>query len=417
MAAGSATVRSVSSQLARQAVTPIGRLPMSVGRWNVVVVAGLTTIAVAVAPHPGVGGGPQFALLLMAFGPIVLLRRWPLPILFVTVLALALVINAGGSPLTMSVLVAQAAYLTGSRLDRRTAMIAGGGAAVAIGAAVAVAALTRPQLPVATLAVVALLPPVAAWFVGDAAATRRRYQAGLAEQQRRERDARAERDSRRVREERIRIAQELHDVVAHTLTVITVQAGVGRRLMSQRPDEAAQALQSIEQIGRTAQEELRVVLELLREDEGARLDLLPAPRLADLAELANTVRASGIPVEISSSGNDSRLSPALELSLYRVVQEALTNVVRHAPGAAARVTVAIADTNVRLEIVDTGPRDGAPPAAAGDGSPAPAPAGHLPSGHGILGMRERVAAFGGRLSAAARPQGGYAVVAEVPIGE
>ena len=176
-------------------------------------------------------------------------------------------------------------------------------------------------------------PLAAGWFVGDSVAARRRYLAGLAEQAERERAAEAERARQQVREERVRIARELHDVVAHTLAVITVQAGVGRRLMARRPEEASTALESIETIGRTAQDELRVVLGLLRDEEVGAAALAPAPRLVDLKELAETVRASGTPVELRMSGTDRQLSPALELSIYRVVQEALTNVVKHAPGA------------------------------------------------------------------------------------
>ena len=187
--------------------------------------------------------------------------------------------------------------------------------------------------------------------------------AGLAEQAERERAAEAECARQEVREERVRIARELHDVVAHTLTVITVQAGVGRRLMAKRPEEAGAALESIEMIGRTAQDELRVVLGLLRDEEAGAAALTPAPRLADLKELADTVRASGTPVELRTSGTDRQLSRALELTLYRVVQEALTNVVRHAPQARATVDVTVSAAQVRLEVTD----DGGP---AGHGRPA-----------------------------------------------
>ena len=181
--------------------------------------------------------------------------------------------------------------------------------------------------PLALLGIEGLVPLGAAWFVGDAVAARRRYERGLREQAEREQVADAERARKHVREERVRIAQELHDVVAHTLAVITVQAGVGRRLMAKRPEEASNALESIEAIGRTAQEELRVVLDLLREEGDVTYELSPAPRLMDLKQLVETVRASGTDVELHMTVSDGQLSPALELSLYRVVQEALTNVV------------------------------------------------------------------------------------------
>ena len=152
----------------------------------------------------------------------------------------------------------------------------------------------------------------------------------------------------------MRIAHELHDVVAHALAVITVQAGVGRRLADKRPEEASAALESIETIGRTAQDELRVVLGLLREEQAEAGARAPAPRLADLTELVETVRDAGTPVELRMSGTDRRLSPALELSIYRVVQEALTNVVKHAPGARAAVDLTVSAADVRIEVADDG---------------------------------------------------------------
>ena len=263
-------------------------------------------------------------------------------------------------------------------------------------------------------AVVGFLPLAAGWFIGDSVAARRRYMAGLAEQAERERAAEAERARQEVREERVRIARELHDVVAHTLTVITVQAGVGRRLMAKRPEEAGAALESIEMIGRTAQDELRVVLGLLRDEEAGAAALTPAPRLADLKELADTVRASGTPVELRTSGTDRQLSQALELTLYRVVQEALTNVVRHAPQARATVDVTVSAAQVRLEVTD----DGGPAGQAGDAKGGAAAGQERPGipgpGHGIVGMRERIGAFGGWL--VAEPLGGgFRVLAEVPI--
>ena len=160
----------------------------------------------------------------------------------------------------------------------------------------------------------------------------------------------------------------------------TVQAGVGRRLMARDPAQAASALESIESIGRTAQDELRVVLGLLRDEQAEAASLAPAPRLTDLKELAETVRDSGNPVDLRVCGMDRALSPSLELSLYRVVQEALTNVVKHAPGARTCVDLTVADSEVSLEVAN---EPGAPDVAGGAGA-----------GHGIVGMRERVAAFG-----------------------
>jgi signal transduction histidine kinase len=189
--------------------------------------------------------------------------------------------------------------------------------------------------------------------------------------------------------------------------VITVQAGVGRRLMDRRPEEASAALESIETIGRTAQDELRVVLGLLRDEQVGAAALAPTPRLVDLKELADNVRASGSPVELWTSGTDRHLSPALELTLYRVAQDALTNVVKHAPGAHAYVDLAVSAGRVRLEVTDDGGPARRPP-----GGEEPAGPG---TGHGIVGMRERIGAFGGWLVAGPLAGRGFRVLAEIPL--
>jgi signal transduction histidine kinase len=278
---------------------------------------------------------------------------------------------------------------------------------VALGGALLFALITIKGAPVTVEAVEGWAPLLAGFFVGESVAARRRYLVGLAEQAERERASEAERARQEVREERVRIARELHDVLAHTLTVITVQAGVGRRLMDKRPEQASTSLEAIEMIGRTAQDELHVVLGLLRDEETGAAALAPAPRLEDLKELADNVRASGTPVELRMSGLDRRLSPALELSVYRVVQEALTNVVRHAPGARATVDLDVSATRMRIEVADDGGPDGRP--AGGEAQPA-----DQGTGHGIVGMRERMAAFGGWLVAEQLPSRGFHVLAEVP---
>jgi len=142
-----------------------------------------------------------------------------------------------------------------------------------------------------------------------------------------------------VREERVRIARELHDVVAHTLSVVTFQAGVGRKIGATRPAEALLALQAVEVTGRSALEELRRILGLLRDDDGEAPSLVPAPGVGDLEDLAGTVRAAGIPVSLAVTGDVAALPPAASLTAYRIVQEALTNTIRHAHTARAAVTV------------------------------------------------------------------------------
>ncbi len=367
--------------------------------------AGMSALAIAAVPYPA--RGQKLLLALVACALIVALRRWPTPLLAVATTAAAVGIASGTASLPFGISLGLAVYLTASRLPKRVSIRAALAAAAALGAAMAYSGFTSGHTPLAVEALLGYSPLVAGWFVGDSVAARRRYLAGLAEQAERERAAEAERARQEVREERVRIAHELHDVVAHTLAVITVQAGVGRRLMARRPEQARAALESIETIGRTAQDELRVVLGLLRDDEVGSAALAPAPRLADLKELADNVRASGTPVELRMSGADRQLSPALELSLYRVVQEALTNVVKHAPGGRAAVDLTVCDRAIRLEVADDGP---AWPAGSGERRAAvPGP------GHGIVGMRERVAAFGGRLVAEPLAGRGFHVLAEIPV--
>jgi signal transduction histidine kinase len=390
---------------------------LSERQWSASVVlaagAGLAMLTLAAGPY---SHAPRngLVLALLVCGPIVALRRWPLPVLAVAVAATGVVTAAGNAPLPFGLMLGLAVYLVASQLPRRWSVPAAAATAAALGAALLYAALAVRNASPAGEAVAGLVPVAAAWFIGDSVAARRRYLAGLAQQAERERAAEAERARQDVREERVRIARELHDVVAHTLAVITVQAGVGRRLAAKRPEEASTALESIETIGRTAQDELRVVLGLLREEEAGTAPLAPAPRLADVKELVETVRASGTPVDLYVSGTDRPLSPALELSVYRVIQEALTNVVRHAPGARAAVSLSVSDREILLDVTDDGGPAGPPGPPGPPGSPA---AGERQTGpgHGIVGMRERIAAFGGWLAAEPLAGRGFRVNAQVPI--
>ena len=356
-------------------------------------------LALAAGPFPQDRGQRVFIALAVC-SPIILLRRWPLAVLAVAAAANALVIAIGIAPLPFAVILGFASYFAASRLPRRASIPAAAASAAALAGALIYAALTQRNAAVAGQAVDGLAPLTAAWFVGDSVAARRRYQIGLADQHERERAAEAERARHQVRSERVRIARELHDVIAHTLAVITVQAGVGRRLAAKDAEQATTALESIEMIGRTAQDELHVVLGLLRDDENRTAAMAPAPGLADLQELAETVRAAGTPVDLRLSGTDRPLSPALELSIYRVVQEALTNVVKHAPGARAAVDLAVSATHARLDVTDDG---------------GPGRQKQAEPGLGIVGMRERIGAFGGWLVAEPLAGRGFRVTAEVPI--
>ena len=389
---------------------PVGPGPAAPGerRWLATVVlaacAGYVMVALAVGPY--LPERPmRLVIAIVACGPLVALRRWPVPLVAVAATANGLVMAGGKAWLPLGVMLGLAGYLAASRMPRRRSIPVAVAAAAVLAAGLLYAELTVPNAAVLNEAVQGLAPLIVAWFVGDSVAARRRYMAGLAAQAERERAAEAERARQLVQAERVLIARELHDVVAHTLAVITVQAGVGRRLMARQPEEASAALESIETIGRTAQDELQVVLGLLRDEQPASAGLEPAPKLTGLADLAETVRASGTAVDLRVSGTDRQLSPALELSLYRVVQEALTNVVKHAPGAQVTVGLAVSAAQVRLEVADDGGSAGW--SAGNEGWPGP--------GHGIVGMRERIAAFGGWLVAEPVAGRGFRVTAEVPV--
>ncbi len=199
--------------------------------------------------------------------------------------------------------------------------------------------------------------------------------------------------------ERERIARELHDVIAHDVSVMVIQAGAAQRVMSDRPDEASEALSLIQDSGRRAVDELYLLLGMLRDDGQ---ELAPQRGLAALEELVGEVRRSGVPIELQITGERRNLGSALEVSAYRLVQEALTNVMKHARGSYTVVELAYHPAQLTVRVTDDG-NGSATPAAAASG------------GHGMLGMRERVRMFGGSLDAGCRPGGGWLITAVLPI--
>jgi signal transduction histidine kinase len=306
--------------------------------------------------------------------------------------------------LALSCVLGLAGYTVGARLPRPRAVLFLVAGEVLLGVG-AVTALARGALGTGAVGAFVLL--AAAGFVGDNASVRRCY---VAERAERERAVQADRADQAVRDERLHIAQELHDVIAHSLTVVTVQAGVGRRLMAKHPEQAEAALAAIEATGRSAQDELRVALGLLRDNGPGPTGLAPAPGLAEVVELAEAVRAAGTPVELRTSGTGRRLSPALELSVYRVVQEALTNVAKHAPGARASVELVVSARELTVEVTDDGGTEGPGPRPGVTGTP-------TETGHGLMGMKERVGAFGGSLVAEQLAGHGFRVLARIPLAE
>jgi signal transduction histidine kinase len=222
----------------------------------------------------------------------------------------------------------------------------------------------------------------------------------LGDKERRARLAERERDvaaREAVADERARIARELHDAIAHNVSMMVVQAGAERRVLDDGRGTTREVLETIEHIGRGALTEMRRLVGMLRSDGGE--PLAPQPGLDDLPTLVTQVREAGLPVELQVEGERRELPVGIELSAYRIVQEALTNALKHAGEAKAVVRVHYGPESLELEIVDDGP----------GGSAA-----ELGGGHGLVGMRERVALYGGRLDAGRRPSGGFAVRVLLP---
>jgi signal transduction histidine kinase len=244
---------------------------------------------------------------------------------------------------------------------------------------------------------------ITVFMAGEAVRTRHAYAQTLEERAallERERDEKAR---RAVDAERQRIARELHDVIAHNVSVMVVQAGAGRRIAEERPHESAQLLHSIETTGRQALSEMRRLLGVLRQDGGAESEREPQPGLAGLERLLEQVRETGLHVELAVEGDPRPLAPGVDLSAYRIVQEALTNTLRHAGPATTRVRVCYMDDMLEIRVSDDGR---GPSFELGDGRA---------DGQGLVGMRERVALFGGELKVGPRTGGGFEVRARLPI--
>lgn len=235
-------------------------------------------------------------------------------------------------------------------------------------------------------------PWLIAWLVG--ALVRARVLA--AEQRRLRQEERAE---QAVAEERNRIARELHDVVGHSVSIMTVQASAVRRRLREDQVAEREALEVVETTGREALAEMRRMVGVLRR-AGGQADLSPAPGLVQLPSLLEQFRSAGLPVQVSVTGTPQPLAPGLDLTAYRLVQEGLTNALRHAMApVTAEVTIGYAEDHLELAVRD-------------DGRPVPT---SPESGHGLLGLRERVSVYGGELRARPRPEGGFELLATLPL--
>lgn len=353
-------------------------------------------------------------LTVMSVAPITWRRQYPRAVFAICGEAVFVAMKSGGPALApLGLLVAL--YTVSSMCDRRWSI--GAGILSWLGV-VAVAVFRHQPGPVGIQALVGPLAVITAtWLIGDNLRVRRAYVAQLEERAERLEAEREEETRRATDGERARIARELHDVVAHHVSVIAVQAGAARMVAESSPSTpgAPQStsdnmLASIEVTARQALAELRRLLGVLRKGE-ERADLAPQPGLDQLDSLIDQVRVAGMPVEVTVSGSaPASLSPGVNLSAYRIVQEALTNVLKHGGGAPTRVAMTFGDDGLDLAVTDSGPGTGASLPGAGAGQP---PTG----GQGLIGMRERVAMFGGDLQAGPLPGGGYEVRAHIPCDQ
>jgi signal transduction histidine kinase len=327
--------------------------------------------------------------------PLAFRSRWPLPVLGVTlVAAVAGDLLFGGLLLVGPVI---ALYTVARHHDRRVSLTAAAVTAVGLAVPVVSRAAESPMFAIAIAVAVA-----AAWAIGDNVRRRHAYltrvqarEAAIEEEQR-------ERARVAVAEERARIARELHDVISHNVSVMVLQAAAGADVFATHPERSREALGSIEAAGREALAELRRLLDVVDAPDGECAGLAPPPGLSRLPELVDRVRATGLDVSLTVTGAGRVLPAGIDFSAYRIVQEALTNTLKHGHAATARVDLRFGDHMLDVEIVDDGSAAAEANARAG-------------RGHGLIGMRERAAVLGGELHAGPRSGGGFAVRASIPL--
>ncbi|MDB1089939.1 sensor histidine kinase [Streptomyces sp. ACA25] len=376
--------------------------------------------AVTVAHHPN--GGPGFGhralsphtavLTALACAALVLRRRFPMAVLAATVVlavgeqAIGATVLSLPSPDRHNAVAAAAVialYTVAGRTDRPTTWRVGG-LTVAVLTSSAMLFGPQPWYVADNLGVFAWSALAAA--VGEAVRSRRAAVDAIRERAERAERTREEEARRRVAEERMRIARELHDVVAHHIALVNVQAGVAAHVMDSRPDQAQEALAHVREASRHALSELQTTVGLLRGADEPVAPTEPARGLGVLDELVESFTRAGMTVTVDAPGAGGPLPSTVDLAAYRVIQEGLTNVHKHA-GPQARAEVSIARSG--------GPSDRAVEITVRDDGTAPEPPGELPGGHGLLGMRERAEALGGTCEAGPAPDGGFRVRVRLPL--
>jgi signal transduction histidine kinase len=366
-----------------------GHLAGPDGPWTLAIVLALAALLQLALVE---GGEQSIIANLLATLPLALSRQRLLPAAWLTTAGTWLVIADSGASFTLAGIAAQVimVYLVASRRRRLASVL------LALPFLFAAVAVPNDQGRFSTVLLLVLV--IGAQAFGDA---RRQRSQAIAE---RDATRRAMSDTLRdqaATQERARIARELHDVVAHHVSMVAVQAETARLTTPGMPPEGRDRLAAIGDTARDALTEMRRLLGVLRADVDGEAERAPQPGLDRLDALVEEARAAGTTVRVAVHGQPVALPPGVDLTAYRIVQEALTNARRHAPGAAVDVDVAFRDDAVSVRVRDDGPG----PASGGDG------------GHGLVGMHERVAMVGGRLRVGPADGGGFAVEADLPIGE
>jgi signal transduction histidine kinase len=349
---------------------------------------GVVSALVIVGVVDGTGDRALAGLVAVAHvAPLAVRRRCPLVVLGALAVSAVLSVPLGVPLVVLGPAVLVAVYTVGARVEPSRARQALAATLVVMAVVVLANGMNAGTLVSDALAI------TVAWWLGD-----RARRAVLDTE--RQRAAGAEAARRAAAAERLRIARELHDVVAHAMSVIAVQAGTGRFVIDRSPDVARDALVSIETTSRVALQEMRRLLTVLRAEDMIAGDLLPTPGLRDLSGLVAATVDAGVHVDVRTTGEVVTLPAGVDLCAYRVIQEALTNVRKHAHASNATVTITYEPTVLRLEVVDDGVGNGV---VSG-------------GGQGHVGMRERVSLYGGILDVGPCSGGGYRVAARLPLG-
>jgi signal transduction histidine kinase len=359
---------------------------------------------IASGGHPVVQNANWAAFILVSVAAVSLAwrRRYPSAVLGVSLTCVVVYTMLGYVNGTALLDVMIALYTVAVMVRGRQAVIAG---AVVLISLMGVTAAFDPFRPVGGGFFLIPAEVAAAVSLGVALGNRRAYLRAVEERAEQAERTSEEEAARRVDAERLRIARELHDAVAHTLSMINVQAGAAAHVARAHPERAVEALEAIRVASKEGLREMRSILNVLRQADEAEATE-PAPGLAMLDDLLATAMRAGMPTTLHMEGTPRRLPATVDLAAYRIIQESLTNAVRHAGPAEATVSLAWSDGWLRLLVRDTG-HGGAGNGALSDGA--------VPgAGHGLVGMRERAAAVGGTLWAGPSRDGGFAVTAELP---